>query len=123
MITIEQVLIIHSILIEKFGGGSGVRDQGLLESALHRPYSTFDNQELYRSPEEKASSIIESILINHPFIDGNKRTGYTLMRLILLEHGKDIEASEEEKYQFVIGVASGELKYEAILLWIKGNLK
>ena len=107
----EDVIGIHKILIERFGGSDGIRDEGAMESAIQRPYSTFDNQELYKSIEEKAAAIIESILINHPFVDGNKRTGYTLMRLLLMNEGKDIIASEDEKYQFVIDIASGKLKY------------
>ena len=106
MISKKDALNIHNILIEQFGGGQGIRDEAALESALARPYSTFDSQELYPSPEEKAAAIIESILINHPFIDGNKRTGYVLMRLILMNFGKDISAMEEEKYESVIGVAA-----------------
>ena len=72
MIELRDALNIHDILIDKFGGSRGVRDLGLLESALHRPFATFENQELYPSPIDKAAAVLESILINHPFIDGNK---------------------------------------------------
>lgn len=96
MISIKEVEIIHNILIDKFGGAKGIRDFGLLESALARPYATFDGTDLYPSSIEKAAAIMESIVINHPFIDGNKRTAYTFMRLILLEYKLDIVASQEE---------------------------
>ena len=122
MIQIEDVKSIHSILIEQFGGSQGIRDEAALEAAIARPYSTFDGKDLYPTPEEKASAIIESIVVNHPFIDGNKRTGYVLMRLILLNAGIDIHASEEEKYEFVIGIASGRMKKNAILNWIRKHL-
>lgn len=122
MISKKEVLSIHDILVEQFGGGQGTRDEAALESALARPYSTFDAQELYPSPEEKAAAIIESILINHPFIDGNKRTGYVLMRLILMNLGKDISATEEEKYELVIGVAAGKIKFDEILTSLKSHL-
>lgn len=82
MIELRDVLNIHNILIDKFGGSKGVRDQGSLESAINRPFATFDNQDLYPTPWDKAAAILESILINHPFVDGNKRTAYVLMRLI-----------------------------------------
>ena len=123
MISIKEVEIIHNILIDKFGGAKGIRDFGLLESALARPFATFDCTDLYPSPIEKAAAIMESIVINHPFIDGNKRTAYTFMRLILLEYKLDIVASQEEKYKFVIAASKGDYKFEEIKSWIASNLK
>ncbi len=123
MISIKEVEIIHNILIDKFGGSKGIRDIGLLESALGRPFATFDNKDLYPNPIEKASAILESIVINHPFIDGNKRTAYTLMRLLLLENNLDISASQDEKYNFVIAASKGEFRFEEIKKWIQSNLK
>ena len=86
MIDIYDVKLIHQILIEKFGGSHGIRDRKLLESALARPFQTFDTKDLYLTPIEKAAALLESILINHPFIDGNKRIGYVLMRLFLINN-------------------------------------
>ena len=123
MITVEEAVRIHGILIDRFGGTNGIRDRNLLESALSRPFQTFDKKDLYSSPVDKAAALIESIVINHPFIDGNKRFGYVAMRLILLVSGLDIDASEENKYLFVIGIAKGELKFNEICNWIKKNLK
>lgn len=122
MISIKKAIQIQSILIEKFGGTDGLRDKNLLESALMRPYQTFDGKELYATPPEKAAAIIESILINHPFMDGNKRFGYVAMRLILMEYDQDIYAKEDGKYDFVLNIAKGELKFNGILDWIKSNL-
>ncbi|MDR6969218.1 death-on-curing protein [Flavobacterium arsenatis] len=123
MISIKETEIIHNILIDKFGGRKGICDIRLLESALARPFATFDNQDLYPNPIEKASAIFESIIINHPFIDGNKRTAYTLMRLLLLESNLDIIASQEEKYMMVISASKGEFRFEEIKSWIHSNLK
>ena len=117
--SIKEVEIIHNILIDKFGGSKGIRDKALLESALARPFATFDNEDLYSTPIEKASAILESVAINHPFIDGNKRTAYTLMRLILLENKLDITASQEEKYNLVIAVSTGEYRFDDIKNWIQ----
>lgn len=78
--TVRQVEQIHSVLITQFGGSHGVRDYGALSSALSRLDMTFDGEELYPGPINKAAALIESILTNHPFVDGNKRTGYVLMR-------------------------------------------
>jgi len=72
--------------------------------------------------EEKASAILESIVKNHPFVDGNKRTGYVLMRLILMHFDQDIQATQDEKYDFVIGVASGQLDFQEIVTWIKQRM-
>lgn len=123
MISVKEVEIIHNILIDKFGGTKGIRDIGLLESALARPFATFDNTDLYSNVVEKASAILESIAINHPFVDGNKRIAYTLMRLFLLENGLDIIASQGEKYDLVISVSKGEVRFDEIKSWIESRLK
>lgn len=123
MIDLQDVLNIHTILIDKFGGTKGLRDKGLLESAINRPYATFDKQDLYPNPEDKAAAILESLLINHPFLDGNKRTAYVLMRLILLDYGLDILANQDDKYKMVIAASTGEMKFEAIKNWIQVRLK
>ena len=123
MIELRDVINIHNILIDKFGGSKGVRDMGALESAINRPFAMFDNQALYPSPADKASAIFESILINHPFLDGNKRTAYVLMKLVLFENGLDIMASEDEKYHVVIAASSGEMRFDEIKVWINDRLK
>ncbi len=118
MIAIEEVLEIHQILIQEFGGLHGIRDKDLLQSALERPFSGFGEIEFYKTPQEKAAAIVESIVKNHPFIDGNKRTGYVLMRLLLMQFGQDVIATQDEKYEFVIQVASGEIDFTEIATWI-----
>jgi len=122
MITIQEADKIHKILIERFGGTGGVRDMRVLDSALKRPYATFDKKDLYPSPIEKAAAIIESIIINHPFLDGNKRLGYVLMRLLLIEYHHDISAFKSEKYAFVLSISKGELNLKGICTWIKNHI-
>ncbi|WP_181305781.1 type II toxin-antitoxin system death-on-curing family toxin [Rufibacter sp. XAAS-G3-1] len=119
MISLREVDQIHTLLIEEFGGAKGIRDEEALDAALHRPYATFDQQELYPTPADKAAALIESILLNHPFIDGNKRTGYVLMRLLLLQSALDLQATQEEKYAFVISIATGERSFDGIKKWIE----
>lgn len=121
MTSFLQAEQIHDILIKTFGGATGIRDKSSLDAALSRPYQTFDAKQLYSSPHEKAAALIESILINHPFIDGNKRTGYVLMRLLLMKHGYDIKANEQEKYDFVINIAAGQSNYSEILKWLNDH--
>ena len=122
MINIDDALNIHEFLINKFGGSHGVRDLNLLKSALARPFQTFDQEDLYKSSPEKAAAIIESIVINHPFIDGNKRVGWVLMRLYLIEVGQDVQASQEAKYKFVISIASNKLPFQETVKWIERHV-
>ncbi|KIC91273.1 type II toxin-antitoxin system death-on-curing family toxin [Flavihumibacter sp. ZG627] len=121
MISITEVEHLHKLLIDRFGGSHGVRDRAALESAVARPFQTFDDKDLYPSVIEKAASLIESILINHPFIDGNKRTGYLILRLFLISNDLDIAASQENKYELVINIASGTLKFQGIVAWLESN--
>ncbi len=123
MINADEVKEIHRILIEKFGGSFGIRDLNILESALARPFSTFDGKELYPTTIEKASALLESIVKNHPFIDGNKRVGYTLIRLLLLQNNLDIEATEEEKYFLIIEISKGNLNFQIIKEWLSLKVK
>jgi death-on-curing protein len=123
MITIDIVERIHEIVLREFGGGSGIRHMAGLQAAIARPYATFGEIDLYPSGVEKAAAILESILINRPFIDGNKRTGYVLMRLILLEEDLDIFVSEDKKYDMVIAVSKGELRFDGIKEWLFKNTK
>ena len=122
MIQLELAIEIHSVLIKRYGGKTGIRDQALLESALERPYQTFDGAELYPSTVDKASAIIESIVKNHPFLDGNKRTGYVLMRLMLRRDKIDIKATQDQKYEFVIQIASGKVDFEKIKTWLNEKI-
>ena len=118
MISVKDAEEIHKVLINTFGGSHGVRDINGLESALARPFQSFENQELYPSVILRAAALLESILLNHPFVDGNKRVGYTLMRLFLLSNGFDIEASQDDKYEFIISVASGKKDFDGIAEWL-----
>lgn len=93
----------------------------LANSALNRPYQTFDGNELYPTPIDKAAAILESIVKNHPFTDGNKRTGYVLARLLLMNEQLDIRANQEQKYQLVISISKGELSFDQIKEWLEKN--
>lgn len=123
MIETEDVIKIHKLLIDQFGGSHGVRDERSLNSAINRPFATFDQQELYPEPIEKAAAILESIVTNHPFIDGNKRTGYVLARLLLFKAGLNIEATQEEKFEMVISVSKGQWKFKQIKDWLTNRCK
>ena len=121
MISEKDALEIHVILIERFGGSDGVRDRELLDSALTRAYQAFDGKELYPTPIDKAAAMLESIVKNHPFTDGNKRTGYVLARLLLMNEQLDINPEQEHKYQFIISISIGELVFDQIRDWLAKN--
>ena len=120
MILTQEILTIHKTLIDTFGGSAGVRDLPALESALARPFQQYDGDDLYQSVLQKAAALVESLLINHPFVDGNKRTGYTALRLFLLQNSLDF-STKADRYKFIIDIASGQLKYDDILTWLIDN--
>ena len=92
MFSLEEVIHFHDLTIERYGGSNGVRDYGSLDAALNRPWQTFDGEYLYPSLYSKAAAIVESIILNHPFIDGNKRTGFLLCEALLESYGFTINA-------------------------------
>lgn len=107
--------------MERSEGSAGVRDQGLLESAVYRPQASFGGEDLYPDLFSKAAVMGHSIIKNHPFVDGNKRTGFETMRLMLRLNGYDIQASLNSKFTFVMAIAEGRLKEQAIADWLKRN--
>jgi len=123
VITLEEVLQLHYNSIRDFGGSSGIRDINLLESSIIRPYQSFENVELYPSAYAKAAAILHSIVKNHPFVDGNKRTGFLAAFALLYRAGIELTASEENAYDFVINVASSSVSFAEIVVWFSENTK
>ena len=121
MITRAEVLIIHNEVVFAHGGANGVSDVGGLDSAIARPFQSFGGEDLYPSVFEKAAAIGESIIMNHPFIDGNKRTGYVLMETLLRIEGLKITATDDLLYAFVIDISTGNIRFEQIVEWLKQN--
>ena len=115
----KQILYLHQQIAALSGGDAGLRDEGLLESAVYRPQASFGGQEFYPDVFHKASAMGHSIIRNHPFIDGNKRTGFETMRLFLRINGYDVRAAEEKKFKFAMGIAEGNLTEMAIAEWLK----
>src|SRR3982751_6671210 len=121
MFDIESVLDLHDRVLAKYGGASGIRDNNLLDSALNRPFQTFDAKDLYPTFYEKAAAVIQSVIINHPFVDGNKRTAFLLGETMLLNEHVEISTSEDDRYGFVIKISTSELSFEDIVLWLQQN--
>jgi len=113
----------HTVAVEEFGGSSGIRDRGLLESALARPLASFDGRNLYDTPFKRAAALAESLVLNHGFVDGNKRTAMYAMAAWLEREGYVIEAARGELRDLALAIASHELSMEQIAAWLKQRSK
>lgn len=120
-LTVEQVLFIHARLIEETGGSHGIRDLGLLESAVSRPQATFDKKDLHSGLYNKAAALFHAIIKNHPFVDGNKRTGATTVGIFLLINNYRVTASNKALESFTLKITNSEEEVPAIAEWIKTN--
>ena len=114
----EKVKLLHQLMAEATGGSIGVRDEGLLDSAIESAFATFDGVELYPSKEEKAAKLGHSLISNHAFVDGNKRIGVYVMLSFLELNGVRVEATDEDVVSLGLGVADGSMTQEDILDWI-----
>ena len=118
-LTAEQVLFIHYRLLYETGGEHGVRDLGMLESASTRPQATVAKQELYPDNFEKAAALMQSLINNHPFVDGNKRTGIACAVLFLKQNGISFSAKNTELEKFSLRAASSKSGRSEIAKWLK----
>lgn len=117
-LTVIEVLMIHDDQIERYGGGSGVRDRGLLEAALFRPQTGY-----YADLIEEAAALWESLAQNHPFIDGNKRTAFAVTYTFLAINGTRITADAEATYAFIIGLyETGIFSMDQLVVWLRANV-
>ncbi len=123
MISKKLAVELNKIIAENSGGSYGLRDESLLLSAINRPFQTFDGKDLYPSIIDKSAALFESLIINHPFIDGNKRMAYAFMKMLLIEDGFSINASKEETYKFVIKASEGKMNFDEIKSWLVDHLK
>ena len=117
----EKVLLLHKLLIEQTGGEDGIRDMGLLESALEACYATFDGQELFPTKEEKAARLCAGLVSNHAFVDGNKRIGVYVLLTFLEVNGISLKVTDKELVNLGISLAEGTMKYDSLLNWIKAH--
>ena len=120
--TKEQILLLHSQLIENFGGSSDIRDEALLDSAINTPFQTYDGEELYPTLLDKASRLCFGLVKNHPFVDGNKRIGTHAMLVFLAINGIDLEYSDIELIELILSVASGTQSDSDILRWLQQHI-
>ncbi|MFQ9846380.1 MAG: type II toxin-antitoxin system death-on-curing family toxin [[Clostridium] leptum] len=120
-LTKEQILQLHRDLIRSTGGMEGLRDEGLLDSALNAPFQGFGDTAAYPSLQQKAARLGFGLIQNHAFVDGNKRIGAHAMLVFLGLNGIDLDYTQEELTAMVLEVASGELSFEGMVQWIIGH--
>ena len=114
----EKVLLLHQLIAEETGGSIGVRDEGLLESALEGAFASFDGQEFYPTKEEKGARLGYTLISNHAFVDGNKRIGMYIMLTFLEVNGIRLSCTNDDVAAVGLAVASGEMGYDELLAWV-----
>ena len=122
-ITIGEVLGIYKRVMQETGGLVGIRDLGALESAIAQPYMTFGGNELYPSLVEKAAALGFSLIQNHPFTDGNKRTGHAVMESFLGLNDYEINANTDEQVEIILSLASDKLNRNEFTEWLSKHIK
>ena len=122
-LTKKQILLLHSELIHTYGGGDGIRDENILDSAIAAPFQTFDRQSIFPSIQQKAVRLGFGLIMNHPFIDGNKRIGAHVMLTMLAINGIELEYTQKELYKIIFNVAASETTFEELLNWVLNHEK
>ena len=120
-LTAEQVLFIHARLIEETGGSHGVRDLDMLMSALGRARASFNEQDLNPDLFSKAAALMDSLIRNHPFVDGNKRTGVTAAGLFLYRNGYRLTADSNNLVEMTMLVAKSQTSVDELAIWLENN--
>ena len=118
-LTLQQVIDLHQRQLDRFGGARGIRERGALDAAMARPQMTFDGEDLYPEVCDKAAALMHSIVMNHPFVDGNKRVGAHASILFLLVNGMEPLFSSAELTGITLSVAKGEVNAEALGIWLR----
>ncbi len=122
-LTVQDVLLLHQLAIDEFGGSHGLRDLGLLASAVGRPHSTFDGKELYPDVYAKGAALVHSLLLNHQFVDGNKRTAMFSVMVFLELNGLEFTASQKEVVDTALWIENKQPEIEEIADWLKAHSK
>ena len=122
LMTKDQIILLHAQLIKETGGMEGIRDEGLLNSAILSPFQSFDCKELYPSVLEKGARLGFGLIQNHAFVDGNKRIGAHAMLVFLALNGHSLSYTQKELTEIVLSVAAGEKNCDDLLLWLQSHL-
>lgn len=114
----SQILLLHDQLSAETGGSTGLRDEGMLDSAQHAPFQTFGGQDMYPSLAQKAARLCFGLVKNHPFVDGNKRIGVHTMLVFLALNGIELQYTQKELSDIILQLAAGDIKERDLLNWI-----
>ena len=122
-LSVEQVRALHADQLRLYGGATGLRDKGALESALARPTMTFGGEDLYEDLASKASALMHSLVLNHPFVDGNKRVAAHAAILFVELNGQTFLATPCELVEMTLAVVEGKVAVEALTIWFRQRLR
>jgi len=122
-LTTDEVFLIHERILDTFGGARGLRDQGLLDSAVNRSRATFDGKDLYPDTFAKAAALGQSLVLNQPFVDGNKRTAWEAMKRFLGENGVLLRSSAKDVVDLMLQIGDEHLDVGAIAEWLKQRIR
>ena len=120
-LTIDEILELHERLLVLCGGATGIRDLGELESSVNQPHASFDGEELYPDLVTKAASLCFSLVMNHPFLDGNKRVGHAAMETFLVLNGHEINADVDEQEKIILNMAAGDYSRDDFVDWLRDH--
>ncbi|NOT96021.1 MAG: type II toxin-antitoxin system death-on-curing family toxin [Nitrospira sp.] len=121
-LTFAEVLELHQSVLERWGGAGGIRDINALESALAQPRQSFGEVDLYPDLASKAAALCFSLVLNHPFIDGNKRIGHAAMEVFLMVNGQELRSSVDNQERTILDLAAGQLSRDAFLEWVNQHI-
>ena len=119
----EEIIIIHRFLVEQYGGDDNIRDHELLDLSINSPYQTFDGEYLYEGIVKKAVHLCYSLVMNHPFVDGNKRIGAHCLVILLDANNYPLDYNQEELIDVIMGIASSNLSEDDLLVWVENHIK
>ncbi|MBI3119507.1 MAG: type II toxin-antitoxin system death-on-curing family toxin [Candidatus Hydrogenedentes bacterium] len=122
LLTLREVLFLHRRIIQQSGGTEGILHASALESAVAQPRMTFGGEDLYPGIHEKAAALCHAIVANHPFLDGNKRTGHAAMATFLHLNGFTIESTDDEQERLMLALAVGRVSRQSLAEWIESHM-
>ena len=122
-LSLSEVLELHELVLEQSGGATGIRDLGALESALAQPRMTFGSVDLYQTIQEKAAALCFSLVMNHPFVDGNKRAGHAAMETFLVLNDWELDATIDDAERTILSLAAGTLSRDEFVQWVNDHSK